>query len=348
MRRGELLSRLLGDVDAQQDLIRVTVPAASAALVGVAIALGIGLLLPSAGAVVLVGLLAAGVGALAVTVWAVHRTERRTAAARGDVLARTVEVLEAAADLINFGAAARFTAQLRDADTRLSVLLRRAATARGPGGALSVLAVGGTSIAATAVGISAVRSGALPGTALAVLALTPLAMAELVTGLPDAAIRLCTARAAAGRLADIEHREATVTDPAVPAGVLAPRGFVATGLSVRWPGAEFDAVGGVDLALERGTRLTVTGPSGSGKSSVVAALLRWLEPTAGTMLADGRDVFELTGDELRRGVAWCGPWTHLFDSSLCQPAPRRSGLRGRAVGCRHAPSPARRLVRWAS
>lgn len=60
----------------------------------------------------------------------------------------------------------------------------------------------------------------------------------------------------------------------------------------------------------------MTGPSGSGKSTVVAALLRWLEPTAGTMLADGRDVHALTGDELHRGVAWCGPWTQVFDSSL--------------------------------
>jgi ATP-binding cassette subfamily C protein CydCD len=85
---------------------------------------------------------------------------------------------------------------------------------------------------------------------------------------------------------------------------------------VRWPGASDDAVRDVDLALPRGTRLALTGPSGSGKSTVVAALLRTLEPSAGRVLADGRDARELAGDDLRAGIAWCGSWTHLFDSTL--------------------------------
>lgn len=318
VRRGELLSRLLGDVDAQQDLmVRVLVPGASALLVGVAAAVGIGLLLPSAGVAVAVGLLVAGVAAPAVTGWAVRRTERRTSAARADVLARTVEVLEAAADLIGFGAADRFVELLRASDDTLGGLRRRAATARGLGAGLAVLALGATSVAATALGVAAVRSGALPGTALAVLALTPLALAELVAGLPDAAVRLGTAWAAAGRLAGLE-RPAAVRDPVrMPSpSPVPPRAFGMDDVAVRWPGAAADAVHGVDLALARGTRLAVTGPSGSGKSTVVAALLRWLEPSAGTVTADGRDVHEWTGDDVRRGVGWCGAWTHLFDNTL--------------------------------
>ncbi|MDT7710890.1 MAG: ATP-binding cassette, subfamily bacterial CydCD, partial [Pseudonocardiales bacterium] len=87
-------------------------------------------------------------------------------------------------------------------------------------------------------------------------------------------------------------------------------------LAVRWPGADADAVRDVGLELRPGTRLALTGPSGSGKSSVVAALLRTLEPSAGTVLADGRDVHTLTGDAVRRGISWCGARTHLFDSTL--------------------------------
>ncbi|GAA3232598.1 thiol reductant ABC exporter subunit CydD [Pseudonocardia petroleophila] len=207
LRRGELLSRLIADVDAQQDLlVRALLPAAAAAAVGLGTAGGIGLLLPAAGAVVAVGLLVAGVLAPAATAWAAHRTERRTAAARGEVLARTVEIVEAAPDLIAFGAAPRFRDRLADTDTRLAVLLRRAATARGVGAGLAVLAIGATSVAATAVGIAAVRAGTLPGPALAVLALTPLALADVVAGLPDAAVRLLTALPAARRLAELESR----------------------------------------------------------------------------------------------------------------------------------------------
>ncbi len=315
LRRGELLSRLVGDVDAQQDvLVRVVLPAAAAGVVGTALSAGIGLLLPAAGLVVAVGLLVAGVGAPALAARAAHRTERGTAAARGDVLARTVELCDAAPDLLAFGAAGRHRAALAAADDRLGALLRRAATARGLGGGLGVLAIGVTSVAATAVGIVAVRAGTLPGPALAVLALTPLAAAELVAGLPDAAVRLLTARPAARRLAGLEAGSPAVPDPVRPTG-RAPRvGLAALDLAVRWPGADHDAVTGLDLDLDR--RVALTGPSGSGKSTVVAALLRTLDHRTGTLRADGVDVHDLTGDELRRGLAWCGPHAHLFDSTL--------------------------------
>ncbi|TQM36885.1 thiol reductant ABC exporter subunit CydD [Pseudonocardia cypriaca] len=317
LRRGELLARLIGDVDAQQDLlVRVVVPAAAAALVGLATAVGLGLLLPAAGLVTALGLVLAGVVAPAATAWAVHRTERRAAAARGDVLARTVELLDAAPDLLVFGAAERYRVALGNADRALTGLLRRAATARGLGSGLGVLAIGATSVAALAVATSALRGGVLPGPAVAVLALTPLALADVVAGLPDAAVRLLSAVPAAARLAELERRPAPVSDPADPADVGVPTGLATEGLAVRWPGASRDAVRDVELALPPGTRLALTGPSGSGKSTVVAALLRTLAPRAGRVLADGTDTRQLTGDRVRAGIAWCGAWTHLFDSTL--------------------------------
>jgi ATP-binding cassette subfamily C protein CydCD len=141
-------------------------------------------------------------------------------------------------------------------------------------------------------------------------------MADVVAGLPDAAVRLLTALPAARRLAELESQPATVAEPAHAPDIAPPSGFAADALAVAWPGAGRDAVRGVDLDLRGGTRLALTGPSGSGKSTVVAALLRTLEPSAGTVCADGRDVRGLAGDDVRRGIAWCGPRTHLFDSTL--------------------------------
>jgi ATP-binding cassette, subfamily C, bacterial CydCD len=296
-------------------LVRVVLPAAAAALVGAGVSVGIGLLLPAAGVVVAFGLLTAGVGAPLLAAWAARRTERSTAANRGDVLARTVELLDAAPDLLVLGAAGRYRAALTSADERLGNLLRRAATARGLGSGLGVFAIGATSVLATAVGIAAVRAGTLPGPTLAVLALTPLAAAELVAGLPDAAVRLLTARPAAWRLVELEARPPAVIDPPASTGTTPPSRLVAQDLRVRWPGADRDAVDHLDLDLHGGRRVALTGPSGSGKSTAVAALLRTLE-SRGRLLADGRDARTLTGDEVRRGIAWCGPHAHLFDSSL--------------------------------
>ena len=161
IRRGELLSRLVADVDAQQDLlIRVLLPATAAAGVGLATAVGVGLLLPAAGLVIAAGLAVAGILAPAAAAWAARRTEQRTAAARGDVLARSVEIIDGAADLLVCGAAASYRQRLDAADTHLGGLLRRAALARGLGSGLGVLGIGATAVAATAVGITALRDGA--------------------------------------------------------------------------------------------------------------------------------------------------------------------------------------------
>ncbi|MGE3287118.1 MAG: thiol reductant ABC exporter subunit CydD [Pseudonocardia sp.] len=317
MRRGDLLARLVGDVDTQQDLLlRSLLPAAAAGLVGLGTAAAMTLVLPVAGLFVAAGTLIAAVAAPAVTAWAAHRTERDTAAARGDVVGRTVALLDGAADLLVFGAAARHRDELGFADARLGALLRRAATARGLGAGIAVVGVGLAVLGATAAGIVALRAGTLSGPALVVLALTPLALADVVATLPDAAVRLLTALPAARRLQALERREPAVTEPAVPAGIAPPTELATESLAVRWPGATVDAVRDVDLDLLRGTRLALTGPSGSGKSTVVAALMRALDPSAGVVLADGHDARDLAGDELRAGIAWCGPWTHLFDSTL--------------------------------
>lgn len=317
IRRGDLLSRLVSDVDAQQDvLVRVALPLGCAVLVGTGASVGLGLLLPAAGLVMAAGLLAAGIVAPAVAVVTAWTTERHTAPVRGDVLSRAVEILEGAPDLVAFGAAARYRLRLVDADRRLSALLRRAAAARGLGTGLCTLAVGTTSVALTAIGIAALRAGELSGPALAVLALTPLATAEMLAGLPDAALRLTSAGPAATRLWELERGVAPVREPRAPTPVGPPRTFSAHELAVRWPGADRDAVRHVDIGLSVGARIALTGPSGSGKSSVIAALLRYLDPVAGLILADGRDTRGLAGDDVRRGIGWCGASTHLFDSTL--------------------------------
>jgi ATP-binding cassette subfamily C protein CydCD len=318
-RSGELLSRMVGDVDAQQDvLVRALVPAASAAVVGLGTSALLAVLLPEAGVVLAAGLVCAGVVAPALTVSLARRAARRTAAARGAVVSAVVELLDAGPDLLAFGAAGERRRTVAELDRRLLALHRRAATATGLGIALTVLAVGGATVCCTALGVAALRAGVLPGTALAVLALTPLATAELVAALPDAAMRLATALPAARRLAELERAPAAVSEPHDPRPAPPGRRLDTLALAVRWPGSDRDAVTGVDLRLIAGERLLLTGPTGSGKTTVLAALLRTLEPQAGAVHVDGVDTREVLGDDLRARIAWCGPATHLFDSTLRQ------------------------------
>ncbi|MEQ0557985.1 thiol reductant ABC exporter subunit CydD [Amycolatopsis sp. NEAU-NG30] len=311
LRRGDLLHRLVSDVDSQQDvLVRGLVPGVSAVVVLSATAATLGVILPAAFLPAALGLVTAGVVAPAVAAAASRRAQRSTARLQADLTAGTVELLQASPDLISHDAAARRHARLRELDAVLTACRRRSAAWRGLGAGVATLGVGLTSVACLVLGIVA----AVPGPALAVLALLPLATAELVAGLPEAAQRLLGASASARRLAELSALPA----PHSAAGATAPAAaeLAASQLTLRWPFSAVDAVEDVNLRIGPGTRLALTGRSGAGKSTVLAALMRHLDPAAGRVLLDGVDTLTFTGDSVREQVAWCGPETHLFDSTL--------------------------------
>ncbi|MFI5589478.1 thiol reductant ABC exporter subunit CydD [Amycolatopsis sp. NPDC051758] len=315
LRRGDLLHRLVSDVDSQQDvLVRGLIPGISTVTVLAGIAVTLGMLLPVAGVAAASGLLVAGVLAPLVAALTARRAHRETARLHADVSASTVELLQASADLIVHDAAMRRHSRLRELDAGLTALARRSAIRRGLGAGIATLGVGLTSVACLALGIVAVRAGTIPGPALAVLALTPLAAAELVAGLPEAAQRLLGAGHSARRLADLDALPAPRTEPGSPAP--AADCLAAERLAVRWPDARHDTVRNVDLQIAPDRRLALTGRSGAGKSTVVAALMRHLTPSAGRILLGDVDTRACDGDSVREQIAWCGPDTHLFDSTL--------------------------------
>jgi multiple sugar transport system ATP-binding protein len=66
-----------------------------------------------------------------------------------------------------------------------------------------------------------------------------------------------------------------------------------TDLHVRHPGADLEALAGVDLEVPDGTRMVLVGASGSGKTSLLRAVAGALPVTSGRILFDDRDVTHL-------------------------------------------------------
>ncbi|MFP3989291.1 thiol reductant ABC exporter subunit CydD [Streptomyces sp. E11-3] len=317
-RRGDLLSRLVGDVDALQDYwLRWLLPVGAAAVVGAGAVGFTAWLLPEAGALLAVGLLVAGVGVPLLSGALARRTERRLAPARGVLATRVADLLTGTAELTVAGALTARTRQTRQADTELTSLASRAATATALGAGLSALACGLTVAAAALVGVQGVREGRLDGVALAVVVLTPLAAFEAVTGLPLAVQYRQRVKKSAERVYDVLDAPEPVREPARPAEAPAdPFPLAVRGLTARHPGQDRAALAGVDLTLTAGQRVAVVGPSGSGKTTLAQVLLRFLDTEQGSYTLGGVESAAMDGDDVRRLVGLCAQDAHLFDSSV--------------------------------
>ncbi len=76
------------------------------------------------------------------------------------------------------------------------------------------------------------------------------------------------------------------------------------GLAVRYPGSAAAALDGIDLTLAPGEFAVVLGPSGCGKSTLLRTINRLVEPDAGSIEIDGRNVRDGPATELRRGIGY--------------------------------------------
>ncbi|MET8209983.1 thiol reductant ABC exporter subunit CydD [Streptomyces sp. NPDC005373] len=317
-RRGDLLSRLVSDVDAFQDYwLRWLLPASAAAVVGAASVAFTAWMLPAAGAVLAVGLLLAGIGVPLLSGAVARRAERRLAPARGTLATRVAELLTGTAELTVAGALPARTAQAKAADSVLTRIASRAATATALGDGLTALITGLTVAGAALAGVQGVREGRLDGVQLAVVVLTPLAAFEAVMGLPLAVQYRQRVKKSAERVHEVLDAPDPVREPESPAQAPQdPFPLLVRGLAARHDGQGRDALHGVDLTLERGRRVAVVGPSGSGKTTLAQVLLRFLDAGEGAYTLAGQDAYGLEGDAVRRLVGLCAQDAHLFDSSV--------------------------------
>ncbi|MEU6488245.1 thiol reductant ABC exporter subunit CydD [Streptomyces sp. NPDC046887] len=316
--RGDLLSRLVTDVDALQDYwLRWLLPAATAAIVSNAAVAFTGWLVPAAGAVLAAGLLLAGVAVPLLTGAIARRAEARLAPARGVLAGRVVDLLRGCAELTVAGALRDRLDRARGADGALTAIATRQSAATALGAGLTTLVTGVTGAGAALAGILAVHDGRLDGVALAVVVLTPLAAFEAVTGLPLAVQYRQRVRRSAERVYEVLDAPLPVREPEQPRPAPAgPFPLELDGISARHPGADRDALTGVRLRLEAGRRIAVVGASGSGKTTLAQTLLRFLDTREGTYRIGGEDTAALDGDEVRQLVGLCAQDAHLFDSSI--------------------------------
>lgn len=180
--------------------------------------------------------------------------------------------------------------------------------------ALVLELVGTISVALVAVpiGLRLLHGGLTLATALLVLLLTPEAYAPLrAAGTRfHASMEGLTALDQAFTLLDgVERRSGSVPPPRV------------TTIEFVDVCVDYDrgpALRDVNLTVHSGDRIALTGPSGGGKSTLLALLLGFVVPSRGRVLVDGVDLTTLDLDAWRGRVAWVPQRAHLFATTLAE------------------------------
>ncbi len=318
LRSGDLVSRLVSDVDGVQEVfVRGLTPPLVAIGVGGGTVIAATAIFSPAGAALAVGLLCAGVAVPWVTAMLAQRSDARLAAARGELTARAGDVVAGAAELVAYGADTAAIASFDAADDRLTRLTRRSAVAAAVSSGLSTLAVGATVWGMLLLSVAAQHGGHLSRVALAAVVLTGLAAFEATGPLSAAAQQMAAARASARRIFEVIDLPDPVTEPAdplpVPAGPVHLRVHDAR---MRYaPDAPF-ALDGVSLDVPAGHHVALLGRSGAGKSTLVTALTRMRDLDGGDITLNGISVTRFTSDDVRRVVGGCLADPYLFDSTI--------------------------------
>ena len=163
-----------------------------------------------------------------------------------------------------------------------------------------------------------VQQGAMQAAYLPMLTLLALAAFLPISEIADIGRQLADTLGATRRLNAVHREPIPVTD--------GPRELEASGggaepvrfdaVSFTYPGMDTQALKSVSLDIPAGGTVALVGPSGAGKTTLAHLLLRFWDPSAGSVLAGGHDLRDYTLDALRSHVALVAQDTYLFNDTL--------------------------------
>ena len=313
LRRGDLMTRAGADVDEVGNVVvKTLLPALVAAIVGVGTVGVITIISPAAGIILALSLVVSGIIAPALIARSVRLAESQGADARTDIAATSLAILEGATELSMAGTLERARHSLDRAEGELSAALARSSRLSAFARGLDVCAMGVAVIGALLIGIPQTTSGALAQVLLAVIVLVPLSSFEGVAELTPAAAQLVRSAQAATRICSLLDEEAPAQPHDVPEG---PTVIEARDLAIGWPSGP-TLVTGISLTLRPGSSLAIVGPSGIGKTTLLATLTGIIPPKSGSALINGVPAWGADRDQLTSRITMTAEDAHVFATTI--------------------------------
>ena len=176
-----------------------------------------------------------------------------------------------------------------------------------------------TVIAVLAVGGGMVKSGAITiGELSSFLMYTAYAGSSMV-GLSGFWGEMMKGVGAASRLFELQDRNPTIS-PTKGERVYSALGPIKfQNVSFSYPTRPAVTIfKDLNFTIEQGTNVAIVAPSGAGKSTVASLLLRFYNPTSGTITIDGRDISRMNAKQLRRKIGYVGQEPVLFSGTIAE------------------------------
>ncbi|MDT7074845.1 cysteine/glutathione ABC transporter ATP-binding protein/permease CydC [Citrobacter amalonaticus] len=316
-RQGELLNRIVADVDTLDHLyLRVISPLVGAFVVIMVVTIGLSVL------DVTLACTLGGVMLLTLFIMppvfyrAGKTTGQNLTHLRGQYRQQLTAWLQGQAELTIFGASDRYRAQMEATELQWHEAQRRQSELTALSQALMLL-IGAVAILLMLwMAAGGVGGNAQPGALIALFVFCALAAFEALAPVTGAFQHLGQVIASAMRITELTEQDPEVTFPTDVSDVPVQVTLTLRDVSFSYPEQAQKALDSLSLQVNPGEHIAILGRTGCGKSTLLQLLTRAWDPQQGEILLNGRPIATLNEATLRKTISVVPQRVHLFSATL--------------------------------
>lgn len=316
-RQGELLNRIVADVDTLDHLyLRVISPLVGALVVILVVTIGLSVLDVTL-ALTLGGIMLATLLLLPPLFYRAGKpTGEQITQLRGQYRQQLTSWLQGQAELMLFNASDRYRKQMEKTEQRWQEAQRRQAELTTLSQALMLLIGGIAVIAMLWMASEGVGGNSQPGALIALFVFCALAAFEALAPVTGAFQHLGQVIASARRITQITEQQ-----PEVTFSQQTPQSFSQVALTLNevtfsYPQQSAPALKDISLQVAAGEHIAILGRTGCGKSTLLQLLTRAWDPANGQIQLNGQPLSELSETTLRQAMSVVPQRVHLFSATL--------------------------------
>ncbi len=316
-RQGELLNRVVADVDTLDHLyLRVISPMVGALVVIVVVTLGLSLLDASI-ALVLGGIMLLTLCLLPPLFYRAGKpTGENLTRLRGEYRQQLTGWLLGQAELTIFGASRRYRARMENTELNWHEAQRKQSELTALSQALMLL-IGGIAVMAMLwLASGGVGDNTQPGPLIALFVFCALAAFEALAPVTGAFQHLGQVVASALRITQITGQQPEVQFSTAATDVPEQLALRLADVSFAYHGQAQPALDNINLTIPAGAHVAVLGRTGCGKSTLLQLLTRAWDPAQGQILFNDMPLKEMSEPALRKTVSVVPQRVHLFSATL--------------------------------